>query len=102
LTPHQVNLVYATEADVLNMALFGMTAKQWRDSNPGEKGNIRDYANGAQLVCLANMENLNAVFINDRLPQPERLTRLNKIAISQMNILVADHRIERLEKDVTK
>jgi hypothetical protein len=102
LTPHQVNLVYATEADVLNMALFGMTAKQWRDSNQGEKGNIRDYANGAQLVCLANMENLNAVFINDRLPQPERLTRLNKIAISQMNILVADHRIERLEKDVTK
>jgi hypothetical protein len=102
LTPHQVNLVYATEADVLNMALFGMTAKQWRDSNPGEKGNIRDYANGAQLVCLANMENMNAVIINDRLPQPERLTRLNKIAISQMNILVADHRIERLEKDVTK
>jgi hypothetical protein len=98
LTPQQVNLVYATEADVLNMALFGMTAKQWRDSNPGEKGNIRDYANGAQLVCLANMENLNAVFINDGLPQPERLTRLNKIAISQMKLLIEDRAIERLER----
>ena len=98
LIPQQVNLVYATEADVLNMALFGMTAKQWRDSNPGEKGNIRDYANGAQLVCLANMENLNAVFINEGLAQSERLAKLNQIAISQMKILIADHRLERLEK----
>ena len=95
LTPQQVNRVYAAEADVLNMALFGMTAKQWRDSNPDEKGNIRDYANGAQLVCLANMENLNAVFINDGLQQPERLTRLNKIAISQMTLLVEDKAIEK-------
>jgi KilA-N domain len=102
LTPQQVNLVYATEADVLNMALFGMTAKQWRDSNPGEKGNIRDYANGAQLLCLANMENLNAVFINEGLEQSDRLAKLNQIAISQMKILVADHRLERLEKGPSK
>jgi len=95
LTPQQANRVYAAEADVLNMALFGMTAKQWRDSSPDEKGNIRDYANGAQLVCLANMENLNAVFINDGLQQPERLTRLNKIAISQMTLLVEDKAIEK-------
>jgi len=102
LTPQQVNLVYASEADVLNMALFGMTARQWRNINPGEKGNIRDYANGAQLVCLANMENLNAVFINEGLPQQERLTRLNQVAISQMKILVADHRLERLERISSK
>lgn len=67
LTSKQVNLVYASEADVLNMALFGVIAKQWREVNPDKKGNIRDYANGAQLVCLANMENLNAVFINEGL-----------------------------------
>ena len=102
LIPQQVNLVYATEADVLNMALFGMTAKQWRDSNLGEKGNIRDYANGAQLVCLANMENLNAVFINEGLAQSERLAKLNQIAISQMKILITDHRLERLEKAPSK
>ncbi len=98
LTPQQVNLVYATEADVLNMALFGMTAKQWREVNPGEKGNIRDYANGAQLVCLANMENLNAVFIHDGRPQHERLTRLNQIAISQMTLLMEDKTLEKLER----
>ncbi len=61
------------------MALFGMTARQWRNANPGEQGNIRDYANGAQLVCLANMENLNAVFIDEGLPQQERLSCLNQI-----------------------
>lgn len=98
LTPQQVNLVYATEADVLNMALFGMTAKQWRDANPGEKGNIRDYANGAQLVCLANMENLNAVFINEGLEQSERLAKLNQIAISQMKLLIEDKAIDKLER----
>lgn len=102
LTSQQVNRVYATEADVLNVALFGMTAKQWRDSNPGEKGNIRDYANGAQLVCLANMENLNAVLINEGLEQSDRLAKLNQIAISQMKILVADHWLERLEKGPSK
>jgi|TARA_R110000851_G_scaffold86648_3_gene188302 hypothetical protein len=102
LTPKQVNLVYASEADVLNMALFGMTARQWRNANPGEQGNIRDYANGAQLVCLANMENLNAVFIDEGLPQQERLSRLNQIAISQMKILVTDHRLERLDRASSK
>lgn len=95
LTPQQVNRVYAAEADVLNMALFGMTAKQWRDSNPDEKGNIRDYANGAQLVCLANMENLNAVLINEGLPQSERLAKLNQIAISQMKLLIEDKAIKK-------
>ena len=97
LTPQQVSFVYASEADVLNMALFGKTAKQWRDANPGEKGNIRDYANGAQLVCLANMESLNAHFINEDIAQPERLTRINRIAIQQMRVLLEDQVIKRLE-----
>jgi hypothetical protein len=88
LTPQQINYVYAHEADVLNMALFGKTAKQWRDENPGEKGNIRDYANVSQLVCLANLENLNAVFIGEGMPQHERLKKLNQIAIGQMQILI--------------
>jgi hypothetical protein len=91
LTPQQINYVYASEADVLNMALFGKTAKQWRDENPGEKGNIRDYANVSQLVCLANLENLNAVFINEGMTQCERLAKLNQIAISQMKILLQEN-----------
>ena len=82
--------------DALNMSLFGKTAKQWRDENPDEKGNIRDYVNVSQLVCLANMESLNAVFINEGLEQPERLTRLNQIAISQMKILLKDRVVGRL------
>ena len=90
LTSKQVLLVYATEADVLNMALFGMTAKRWRDSHPGEKGNIRDYANVSQLVCLSNLENLNALFINEEVEQPERLAKLNQIAIQQMKLLTND------------
>ncbi len=90
LNKKQVSFVYASEADVLNMALFGKTAKQWRDENPGKKGNIRDYANVTQLVCLANLENLNAVFINDGLAQSDRLVKLNQIAISQMKILLTD------------
>jgi hypothetical protein len=90
LTRQQINFVYANEADVLNMALFGKTAKEWRDANPNEKGNIRDYANVSQLVCLANLENLNAVFINEKMPQSERLVRLNQIAIGQMKILLQD------------
>ncbi|MCJ7519615.1 MAG: KilA-N domain-containing protein [Anaerolineaceae bacterium] len=88
LTRSQVNLVYATEADVLNMALFGMTAKQWRDAHLGDKGNIRDFATAAQLVCLSNLENLNALFINEKILQGERLIRLNRIAIKQMKILM--------------
>ena len=73
LSKKQINFVYVNEADVLNMALFGKTSKQWRDENSGKKGNIRDYANVSQLVCLANLENLNAVFINEGLLQSERL-----------------------------
>lgn len=87
LTSAQVSLIYANEADVLNMALFGMTAKDWRDANPGAKGNIRDYATINQLICLSNMENLNAVFINKGLSQKERLIELNHIAIQQMQVL---------------
>ena len=87
LSTAQTSIVYASEADVLNVALFGMTAKQWRDANPDLKGNIRDYASINELICLANMENLNAVFIHDNMPQNERLIRLNNIAIQQMQIL---------------
>jgi len=96
LNAGQVTLVYASEADVLNMALFGMTAKQWRDNNPGEKGNIRDQANAAQLVCLVNLENLNALFINEGLAQSERLKKLNQIAIQQMKLLTENSGIKRL------
>ena len=97
LSKNQINFVYASEADVLNVALFGMTAKQWRDGNAGQKGNIRDYANISQLVCLSNLENLNALFINEGLGQKNRLKRLNTIAIQQMKLLVADHGIQQLE-----
>jgi hypothetical protein len=87
LTPQQTSIVYASEADMLNVALFGMTAKEWREANPDLKGNIRDYATINELICLSNMENLNAVFINERLPQRERLIKLNQIAIQQMRVL---------------
>lgn len=96
LTPKQISIVYANEADVLNMALFGKTAKQWRDAYPDKKGNIRDYANVSQLVCLVNLENLNAVFIKEGLPQSQRLEKLNQIAINQMQILVQDHSVKML------
>lgn len=92
----QTNLVYASEADVLNMALFGQTAAQWRAQNPGTKGNIRDQATGAQLVCLSNLENLNALFIGQGLPQSERLASLNQIAIRQMKLLTRDERTPQL------
>ncbi|UJP65887.1 KilA-N domain-containing protein [Mongoliitalea daihaiensis] len=88
LTPAQVSMIYANEADVLNVALFGMTAKQWRDANPNLKGNIRDFANINELICLANLENLNALFIQEKMEQHERLVKLNQIAIQQMQILV--------------
>ena len=95
LTAAQKSFVYADEADMLNVALFGVTAKEWRDSNPELSGNIRDYATINQLICLSNMENLNAVFINDGFPQSERIEKLNKIAIQQMQILenVAEQRL---------
>jgi len=101
LTPVQINHVYANEADVLNMALFGKTAKQWRDENAEKKGNIRDYANVSQLVCLANLENLNAVFINEGLKQPERLAKLNQIAIGQMKILLQENSRNKLKGKIT-
>jgi hypothetical protein len=87
LTSKQASVIYADEADVLNMALFGVTAKEWRDKNPSRKGNIRDYANINELICLSNMENINAVLINDGMSQHDRLLKLNKIAIQQMTIL---------------
>lgn len=87
LTPQQTSIVYASEADVLNMALFGLTAKQWREKNPEKKGNIRDYASINELICISNMENINAVLIEDGMSQKERLVKLNKIAIHQMSIL---------------
>ena len=87
VTPAQASIIYAEEADVLNVAMFGMTAKQWREQNPDLKGNIRDYATINELICLSNMENINAVLINDGVPQGERLVKLNQIAIQQMQVL---------------
>ena len=87
LSPQQTSIIYASEADVLNIALFGVTAKEWRETNPDVKGNIRDDATINELICLSNMENLNAVFINEGLPQRERLIKLNRIAIQQMKVL---------------
>ncbi|MBR6841238.1 MAG: KilA-N domain-containing protein [Prevotella sp.] len=87
VTREQANIIYAEEADVLNVAMFGMTAKQWREANPSLKGNMRDYASVNQLICLSNMENINAVLINDGIPQNERLVKLNQIAIQQMQVL---------------
>ena len=87
LTLKQTSIIYANEADVLNMALFGKTAKQWRDENPHLKGNIRDYATINELICLSNMENINALFINENLSHSERLIKLNQIAIQQMRVL---------------
>ena len=87
VTREQATIIYAEEADVLNVAMFGMTAKQWREANPELKGNIRDYATINELICLSNMENINAVLINDGMPQGERLIKLNQIAIQQMQVL---------------
>ena len=83
----QMNIIYASEADVLNVALFGMTHQQWQAAHPDLKGNQRDYATINQLICISNMENINAVMINDGIPQPQRLKKLNEIAIQQMRIL---------------
>lgn len=87
VTKEQANIIYAEEADVLNVAMFGMTAKQWREANPELKGNIRDYATINELICLSNMENINAVLINEGIPQGTRLIKLNEIAIQQMKVL---------------
>ncbi len=97
LTKEQINIIYASEADVINVALFGMTAKEWRDNNPELDGNIRDYANVAELICIINLENLNSVYINEGLTQKDRLVNLNNIAIHQMKLLTIDNRIQKLE-----
>lgn len=94
----QISFIYANEADVLNVALFGMTAKEWREANPELKGNIRDYATINQLICLSNMESLNAIFINEGLPQAERLRRLNAVAIQQMSVLEGNETNRKLLK----
>jgi len=88
--------VYASEADILNIALFGMTAREWRDANPGAEGNIRDQATMEQLVVLSNLESLNSVFIRQELPQSERLVKLNEIAITQLRSLLASTSMKRL------
>ena len=95
ISPKQAAIIYANEADVLNVAMFGITAKEWREKNPEKKGNIRDYATINQLICLSNMESLNAILIEDGLTQRERLLRLNKVAIHQMQIL-EEHNNQRL------
>ena len=87
VTTAQASIIYANEADVLNVAMFGMTARQWRENHPDLKGNIRDYATINELICLSNMENLNAVFIEQGMTQSERLVKLNQIAIHQMSVL---------------
>ena len=96
LSKQQINNIYASEADVLNMALFGKTAKQWRDEHPEDKGNIRDHANISQLVCLSNLENLNAHFINDGMAQSARLVKLNQIAIHQMRLLTEESEVKKI------
>jgi hypothetical protein len=98
VTKEQINYVYANEADMLNVALFGKTAKQWRDENPAEKGNIRDYATLEQLVVLSNMESINALLIRQQLPQSERLVQLNNTAITQMRSLVENKAMKLLKQ----
>lgn len=91
VTTQQASIIYADEADMLNVAMFGMTAKMWREQNPELKGNIRDYASINELICLSNMENLNAVFIDQGIAQGEWLIKLNQIAIQQMQVLESDN-----------
>ena len=98
VTPAQASIIYANEADVLNVAMFGVTAKQWREANPDLKGNIRDYATINELICLSNMENLNAVFIEQGMTQSERLVKLNQIAIHQMTVLESGDNDRKLLK----
>ncbi len=97
LSKSQINLVYASEADLLNVALFGKTAKQWREENPNEDGNIRDHSTIEQLVVLSNLESINAILIQQALPQGERLKQLNEIAISQMTSLMKNSSIKKLK-----
>jgi len=99
LSGKQTSIIYANEADVLNMALFGKTAKQWRTENPNEKGNIRDFANIQQLVVLSNLESINAMLIHQNLPQKQRLIQLNQMAITQMKSLVENITIKKLDNE---
>lgn len=96
ITKEQQQIIYASEADVLNVAMFGKTALQWRKENPGKEGNIRDYSTIEQLLVLANMESMNAEFIRMELPQPDRLKKLNTIAIQQLKSLTANSAIKKL------
>ena len=91
-------MVYASEADLLNVALFGITAKQWREANPNEKGNIRDLATIEQLVVLSNLESINALLVSQGFPQSERLIQLNKVAISQMKSLIESTTMRSLKQ----
>jgi len=97
ITKRQASFVYANEADLLNVALFGINAKEWRDNNTDKSGNIRDYATLEQLVVLSNIESINALLIRQGLPQAERLIQLNKVAITQMKSLLESNRIEKLK-----
>jgi hypothetical protein len=97
LSKEKINFVYADEADLLNMALFGITAKQWRETNPKVEGNIRDEASIEQLVVLSNMESINAVLIHNGLSQSERLAQLNKMAITQMKSLLQNSAIKKIK-----
>ena len=97
ISKNRINMVYANEADVLNVALFGKTAKEWRDENKGKDGNIRDYADVTQLVVLANLEGINAELIRQGLSQPDRLLQLNQIAISQMQSLLGSSSVKKLK-----
>ncbi len=97
VTKAQASITYASEADLLNVALFGQTAKQWRDAHPAAEGNLRDHAQLEQLVVLTNLESLNSVLIRQGLPSPERLLKLNEIAITQMRTLLADTNLKRLK-----
>lgn len=92
-----LEIIYASEADVLNIALFGMTAKEWRDNNPDKEGNVRDYSSVEQLVCLSNLESLNAEFIRQKISQGERLKKLNEIAIIQMQSLLGNNSMKRIK-----
>ena len=97
LNKHEINFIYASEADMLNMALFGKTAQQWRNENPEAEGNMRDVATIEQLVVLSNLESINAVLIHQGLSQPERLMQLNKVAITQMRSLIGNSQLKKLK-----
>ncbi len=98
LSKKEINIIYANEADLLNVALFGKTAKQWRDENPNTKGNIRDYASLEQLVVLSNLESINSLLVRQNIEQPKRLEELNKIAIAQMKSLLHNNNLNKLKK----